>query len=328
MKYYLGIDIGATKTAALICDEEGNFIGEGQGGPGNHETVGFPGMEKSVKDALSQALAQANIQIDQITGAGFGIAGYDWHSEEPLMKATINNTGLIAPYKMVNDVVLGLLAGTSEGWGVAVVSGTGCNCRGWDREHKREGRVTGYGITMGEGAGGSELVHRAMQILGYSWVKRLPPTALSDAFIKMVGAKNLEDLIQGYTEQYYEISADAAPVIFRVAEQGDPIANDLVRWAGKELGEMANAVIRQLNLQDSEFEIALIGSMFKSGEILIAPMREMVHALAPKAKLIPVEVKPVLGAVLLGMEACNAAITPEIRRILSQKSQVYGGISL
>ncbi|MFN8413855.1 MAG: BadF/BadG/BcrA/BcrD ATPase family protein [Anaerolineales bacterium] len=328
MKYYLGIDIGATKTAALICDEEGHFIGEGQGGPGNHETVGFEGMEKSIQEALQQALAQAGIQINQISGAGFGIAGYDWHSEESQMKATVNKTGLTAPYKMVNDVVLGLLAGTSEGWGVAVVSGTGCNCRGWDREHKREGRVTGYGITMGEGAGGSELVHRAMQVLGYSWVKRLPPTALSDAFIEMVGAKSLEDLIQGYTEQYYEIGADAAPIIFQVARQGDPVANDLVRWAGKELGEMANAVIRQLELQDSEFEIALIGSMFKSGEILINPMRETVFSIAPKAKLIPVEVKPVLGAVLLGMEACNTTITPEIRRILTQKSQVYGGVSL
>lgn len=313
MTYYLGIDIGATKTAALICDEHGNFIGDGQGGPGNHETVGFEGMHNSIMEALNSALSQAQIQIDQIEGAGFGIAGYDWHSEESKMKEVILKTGLLAPFKMVNDVVLGLLAGTSEGWGVAVVSGTGCNCRGWDREHKREGRVTGYGITMGEGAGGSELVHRAMQIIGYSWTKRLPPTALATAFIEMTGAKSLEDLIEGYTANYYSIGADAAPLVFRIAEEGDAVANDLVRWAGSELGEMANAVIRQLNFEEIEFEVALIGSMFKSGEILIKPMRETVHALAPKAKLIPAEVRPVLGAVLLGMEASGLALSNEQR---------------
>ncbi len=313
MTYYLGIDIGATKTAALICDENGNFIGDGQGGPGNHETVGFEGMEKSIKEALHGAMTQAQIQIDQIAGAGFGIAGYDWHSEATIMKQVILKTGLPAPFKMVNDVVLGLLAGTSEGWGIAVVSGTGCNCRGWDREHKREGRVTGYGITMGEGAGGSELIHRAMQIIGYSWTKRLPPTALAPAFVEMAGAKNLEDLIQGYTEDYYSIGAEAAPLVFRVAEQGDAVANDLVRWAGNELGQMALGVIRQLDFEDLEFEIALIGSMFKSGEILINPMRETVHAIAPKAKLIPVEVRPVLGAVLLGMEAGGLALSNEQR---------------
>ncbi len=313
MAYYLGIDIGATKTAALICDENGNFIGDGQGGPGNHETAGFDGMGKSVRDALDIALTNAQIRIDQIEGAGFGIAGYDWHSEEPDMQEVIHKIGIRAPFKMVNDVVLGLIAGTSEGWGVAVVSGTGCNCRGWDREHKREGRVTGYGITMGEGAGGSELVHRTMQMIGYSWTKRLPPTALAPVFVEMTGAKDLEDLIQGYTAHYYEIGANAARTVFRVAEQGDLIANQLVRWAGNELGEMANAVIRQLNFEETEFEVALIGSMFKSGEILIKPMRETVHAIAPKAKLIPTETRPVLGAVLLGMEAGGLILSNEQR---------------
>ena len=123
---------------------------------------------------------------------GFGIGGYDWPAEETAMRSAITNVGITAPFKMVNDVTLGLLAGTSEGWGVAVVSGTGCNCRGWDRDHKREGRVSGYGTLMGEGAGASELIYRTMQIIGYSWTKRLPPTLLSDAFIKHFNAKNLE----------------------------------------------------------------------------------------------------------------------------------------
>jgi N-acetylglucosamine kinase-like BadF-type ATPase len=303
MKYYLGIDVGATKTAALITDESGNPLGMGQGGCGNHENVGYDGMEEAVREALDSSVANAKIHVDQITGAGFGIGGYDWPAEEHAMRRVIGNVGLKSPFKMVNDVTLGLLAGTSEGWGVAVVSGTGCNCRGWDREHKREGRVSGYGTLMGEGAGGSELVYRAMQIIGYSWSKRIPPTALGDAFIENYGAKNLEDLIEGYTNGYYQISADAAPIIFQTAARGDEAARRLVRWAGVELGELTNAVIRQLEFENLEFEIALIGSMFKSGEPLIAPMRETVHAIAPKAKLIPAEVKPVIGAVLLGMEA-------------------------
>jgi N-acetylglucosamine kinase-like BadF-type ATPase len=313
MKYYLGIDIGATKTAALIADENGNQIGAGQGGPGNHETVGFDGMEKAIQDALSGALSNAQILLSQIAGAGFGIAGYDWSAEEPHMQRSISNLGVSAPCKMVNDVILGLLAGTSEGWGVAVVSGTGCNCRGWDKEHKREGRVTGYGVLMGESAGGSELINRTMQFIGYSWTKRLPPTELANAFIEHAGANDLEDLIEGYTKGHYEIGANTAPLVFQTAARGDAIAQSLVHWAGIELGEMANAVIRQLDFEDLEFEIALIGSMFKSGEPLIAPMREKVHSIAPKAKLIRAEVKPVAGAVLLGMEAGGLMLTLEQR---------------
>ena len=313
MNYYLGIDIGATKTAALIADENGNTLGTGRGGPGNHESVGFQGMEKALYDSTLGALAEANLRADQISGAGFGIAGYDWIAEEGHMQAIINKLGLNAPYRMVNDVLLGLLAGTNEGWGVALVSGTGCNCRGRDRGHNREGRVSGYGVKMGEAAGGTELVYRAMQMVGYSWTRRLPPTALAEAFIRHVGAKDIQDLIHGYTAEYYQIGAEAAALIFQIAEQGDPVARDLVQWAGRELGEMANAVIRQLNFEDIEFEVVLIGSMFKSGEILIAPLRETVHALAPRAKLTRTEIKPVIGAALLGMEAGGLALGQEER---------------
>lgn len=317
MKYFLGVDIGATKTAALICDEQGQACGYGMGGSGNPENVGYEGMEKEIRQAVTQAVQEARIQMNELSGAGFGVGGFDWDSLEDDMRKAIEKAGLTCPVNLVNDAVLGLVAGTSEGWGVAVVSGTGCNCRGRDKDHKREGRVTGFGILMGENAGGTELIHRTMQTIGYSWTKRLPPTALSDAFIKHYHAKDLEDLIEGYTTGKYNIAAEAAPIVFQVASRGDAVAQSLVHWAGTELGEMANAVIHQLDFHDIEFEIALIGSMFKTGEALIAPMRSKVHEIAPNAKLIPAEVKPVVGAVLLGMEAGNLTITTDIRQSLN-----------
>ena len=148
---------------------------------------------------------------------------------------------------------------------MVVVSGTGSNCRGWDREHKREGRVTGHGVLMGEGAGGSELMHRCMQLVGYAWSKRGPMTALADAIVKHVGAKDLEDLMRGYTTYEYQIGAEAAPIVFRVAEEGDAVARDLIHWAGCELGEMANAVIRQLEFENLAFDVVMTGSMFEGG---------------------------------------------------------------
>src|SRR6266487_6235373 len=191
MTYYLGADLGATKTHTLIVDETGRALGFGASGSGNHEDVGYDGMFNSMQQGLDMALHSAGLIKADIAGAGFGVAGYDWPSEQEATAAAINKLGLNAPYKFVNDAVLGLVAGAEEGWGVVVVSGTGSNCRGWDHEHKREGRVTGHGVLMGEGAGGSELLHRGMQLVGYSWSKRGPGTALADALVKHVGAKDL-----------------------------------------------------------------------------------------------------------------------------------------
>jgi len=328
MRYYLGADLGATKTHTLIVDETGRALGFGESGPGNHESVGYDGMFQSMQDGMEQALRAAGLKKEDLSGAGFGVAGYDWSSENEPTAAVVDRLELQAPYKFVNDAVLGLLAGSEEGWGVVVVSGTGSNCRGWDREHKREGRVTGHGVLMGEGAGGSELMHRCMQIIGYSWTKRLPKTALADAIITHVGAKDLEDLMRGYTTYEYQVGAEAARIVFRVAEEGDEVARDLLRWGGTELGEMANAVIRQLEFENLAFDVVMTGSMFEGGARLIEPMRETIHKLASRARLVRLRLPPVIGAVMLGMEADSLKVTPGIRQTINETITMMRKISV
>ena len=316
MRYFLGADIGATKTHTLIVDETGRALGFGESGPANHETVGYEGMFESMRNGLDQALRGAGLTKADIMGAGFGVAGFDWPSEYEDTDSTINRLGLNAKYKFVNDAVPGLVIGSDEGWGVVVVSGTGSNCRGWDRERKREGRVTGHGVLMGEGAGGTELMHRCMQLVGYAWSKRGPMTKLADAFIEHVGAKDLEDLIHGYTIGAFPLGAEVAPIVFRVAEQGDEVARYLIHWAGYELGEMVNAVIRQLEFENLSFDVVMTGSMFEGGDLLIAPMKETIHQLAPKARFVRLTAPPVLGAVVLGMEASGLEVTTAIRKTM------------
>ncbi|HEX5809566.1 MAG TPA: BadF/BadG/BcrA/BcrD ATPase family protein [Anaerolineales bacterium] len=318
MPYYLGADLGSTKTHTLIVDETGRALGFAESGPGNHETVGYDGMYQSMQDGMEQALLVAGLKKEEITGAGFGVSGYDWPSEAQATALVIDRLRLGAPYLFVNDAVPGLVAGSEEGWGVVVVSGTGSNCRGWDREHKREGRVTGHGVLMGEGAGASELIHRCMQMIGYSWTKRLPQTALADAMIAHAGAKDLEDLMRGYTTYEYHIGAPAAPIVFRVAAQGDQVARDLIHWAGTELGEMANAVIRQLEFENLSFDVVMTGSMFEGGAMLIEPMRATIQKLAPDARLVRLKLPPVIGAVILGMEAAGWDVTPGIRKTMGE----------
>ena len=328
MTYYLGADLGATKTHTLIVDETGRAVGFGESGPGNHESVGYDGMFNSMKQGLEQALRTAGLTKADLAGAGFGVAGYDWASEHEPTAAVIDKLDLKVPYKFVNDAVPGLVAGSEEGWGVVVVSGTGSNCRGWDREHKREGRVTGHGVLMGEGAGGTELLHRGMQLVGYAWSKRGPATALADALVKHVGAKDLEDLMRGYTTYEYFVGAEAAPIVFRVAQEGDAVARELIHWGGCELGELANAIIRQLEFENLTFDVVMTGSMFEGGPMLIDPMRETIHKLAPKARLVRLKVPPVIGAVILGMEAAHVTATTSVRKMMADTISPIRNVSL
>ena len=321
--YFLGADVGSTKTHVAIADETGRVLSLGEGGAGNPDNVGYEGLRRTLEIATRSAVQQAGITLDQIAGAGYGVSGLDYPSQKTPTLQAIASIGLCAPTEAVNDALIGLIAGATDGWGLAVVSGTGCNCWGWDRQ-RRQGQVTGGGWQMGEYAGSSELAARAVQLVAYEWTRRGPATQLTPALIKYVGATDVVDLLHGLTWGRFDIDAAAAPVIFDVAAQGDAVAIDLIHWAGRELGELAKAVIRQLNFEALEFDVVLLGSMFNGGARLIDPMRDSIAELAPGARLVRLQTLPVVGAVLLGMEQAQWPITPEIRAEL-QRTAVKRG---
>lgn len=302
MRYFLGVDIGNTKSHALIADETGRAVGFGRDGNGNYQTVGWDGSRKTLQTITDAALASAGITKIQIAGAGFGIAGYDWPAESEPTRQVIASLELSAPCEFVNDATLGLLAGASEGWGVVVAAGTSNNCRGRDQQG-REGRVVGYGPWAGEYGGASELVAKAIQAIAKAWTHRAPATNLTDRFISLTGAGDPMDLLEGLALKRYHLSAANAPIVFKIAAEGDQVARDLIAWSGQELGSLAVGVIRQLGFEDVEFEVVLAGSIFNSNSsILLEAIETTIHTVAPKARLVHLNAPPVVGGVLLGME--------------------------
>jgi N-acetylglucosamine kinase-like BadF-type ATPase len=154
-------------------------------------------MAKAIKDATNLALATTGLKLEDVSAAGLGVAGYDWPSQRQPVLDVLAGLGFKMPLEIVNDAILGLLAGSQAGWGLAVIAGTSCNCWGWDRTHQKIGHTTGGGWMMGEHAGGRELVDKAVQAMAYEWTRRGPATALTRLFVAHTGADNLESLLEG-----------------------------------------------------------------------------------------------------------------------------------
>jgi len=314
MSIFLGVD-GGTKTHALIANERGKVLGFGAGGPGNWEGVGVEGMPAALQDAVGGALKAAGLEVGAIDAAGMGLAGYDWPCQKEMILGGIAPLGLTCPLEIVNDATLGILAGTTQGWGVSVVSGTGNNCRGWSRDG-REGRmVGGMGHWSGEFAGGWDMLQRAVRAVVFEWNRRGPATALSGAFLELTGAKDLFDLIEGLYVNRYELGEAAIMRLFEVAAQGDPQALEVMRWAGRELGEMACGVIRQLGMEAEAVEVVQIGSAWKGHPLLTQTARRTIRKVAPKARLLRLNAPPVVGGVVLAMQRSGLQ-TEEVRKKL------------
>jgi N-acetylglucosamine kinase-like BadF-type ATPase len=319
MRYFLGIDTGATKSHALIADENGRSVGFAHGGPGNWEVIGWEGTRQVLHTITEKALALAGIGRDSLAGAGFGFAGYDWPEDGPGHQKLIDSLQLGVPTEFGNDTLIGLIAGAEAGWGVVVSAGTSNNSCGRDQAHQ-SCRLSGMGARLGEFGGAGEIVERAMQDIGRAWSLRGPKTALTAAFITAVGATDVDDMLAGLARGRYGIGSSLAPLVFETAVQGDPIAQEIVQWAGAELGSLALGIMRQLNLADEAVDVVLAGSLYKAGEALIAPMRHTILAEAPQARLVRLTVPPVVGGVLLGMEQVGLE-TAVVRNTLIESTQ-------
>lgn len=300
-QFFLGADTGSSKTHVLITDLTGKALGFGESGCGNYEVVGIDGMICSLSLAVDQALHTANIEKSEILSMGFGICGYDWPSEMPIMIKAVKALKLKSDFSVVNDVELGLLAGTNKGWGVAVDAGTGNNIRGRNQEGKI-GRITGSSIVFGEIGGASEMVWQAMVSVAHAWTKRGPETALTQMLIRITDTDSEESMIEKLATGQLKLPPEIAKEIISIARGGDFIAQQIVKHSAQELAKNTNAVIKQINLQQESFDIVLMGSVFDAGQIFIEPFTEIIHGYAPCAIIKKLDFPPVIGAVILAAE--------------------------
>jgi N-acetylglucosamine kinase-like BadF-type ATPase len=314
MAYFIGFDIGASKSHGVIANQIGEAIAFYEAGPGNHETVGWEGLKAVLEEITGHLMGQASLTPAQIKGAGFGLGGLDWPSQFQPHLDVISSLGLECPITAVNDAVLGIVAGTRSGWGISIISGTGENCWGVDQK-RNYGHMTGNNGLMGEYGGAGTIVFQALQAVAKAWGKRGPDTRLSQIFMEHLGANGLDELLEGVVLGKYSLQASDVPLVFQTAENGDKVAIETIRWAGEELADMIIGVARQLNLKNQEFEVVMIGSTFKGGALLIEPMKKTVLNAFPGAKFIRLEAPPVVGAVLLAMESVQE-YTPAIRKNL------------
>ena len=68
-------------------------------------------MYASLHHGLKQVLHSSGLALADLSGAGFGIAGYDWPSVRPPMLEVLHKLGVTCPLEIVNDTIPGLVAG-------------------------------------------------------------------------------------------------------------------------------------------------------------------------------------------------------------------------
>lgn len=320
MRYVVGVDQGHSQTRAAVADERGCILGLGISRGACHSEHGMAVAMGAICDAVQLALAQAAVQSQQVAVLFCGLTGADWTDEYTLLCENVRALGFCDDVRIANDSIIALRGGTSAPYGAIVIAGSGGNCAvrsPWGEEFI-------YGFYHDDDLqGASALGRRALQAVYRSETGREPATVLIPRVLALFGLSSVDDLLRADVEDRLDLGQVAciAPVVSRAAHEGDVVAAAILRAFGRGLAELVTAGLRRFAMTGLDVEVVVSGSVFKGGTLIQEVMLADIRSAAPQARLINARYEPLVGAVLLGLEAIGVSIGPNEATGIEQSSQ-------
>lgn len=312
MKYFIGVDGGASKTAALVVDGDGTPLGRGLAGGSNHLRVGIEEATRNVERAVNIALVEAGIAIRDVEYAYCGIAG----SDHPVHRQrVIDSLKIFFPrgnFIVDTDARIALTGAVGFDAGIVIISGTGSVAFGRNAAGE-EARAGGWGPTLGDEGSGYWIAREGLSAIVRAHDGRGFATKMTDLLCQeyeMCSPAELPRFVYAATTHVDDI-ARYGRLVIEAANEGDDVAREILTRGGSELAECVLAIARKLKMTDLEFPVAYVGGAFRAAEMLLSPMRLRIQRDAPHSTLIPPKNTPVEGAALMAMRA--AAAEPRIR---------------
>lgn len=269
----LAVDGGGTKTQAVVADLEGKVLARGLAPSSTVHNVGFEQSCQALTTAIEGALVnvlgpQARQEgrvwrSARIAAACFGLAGIDSPEDEAEVSRWVREQAITPRFSVINDSELILAAGTPEGWGVALVGGTGSVCLGRTREG-RTVRVGGWGPIIGDEGSGYQIAISALHRVTQTADGRADAKALLDAVLRHWSLREPGALIRYVHAEAMTPSdiAGLASVVLDLATRGDAHAKAIVDEAASDLARHVQSVVKRLG--EAKPPLALAGGLLRA----------------------------------------------------------------
>lgn len=314
-RVYLGVDAGNSKTAAVACLASGEVVGAGLSGCGDIYGTEETQAVRAVLTAAGDALAAAGATRSQVASAAFRLAGVDWPEDGELWDATLRREWPGLTRSLLNDGYAAIRCGEPSGVGVAVNAGTAAAiaARGPDG-------TTWQMSWWGQHAMGAlGLVSEAVKAVCLAELGAARPTALGTALPDFYGLSSVAELNRWCTRRKNKAGpADlrrAAPVVTRLAREGDPVAGDIISEQGRRLAFYAQIAARHAGLCQAAggIPVVMAGSVLMAGDSPVTTALEAhLRQMMPRADPRRAELPPVAGAALDALAEGGVAVTREV----------------
>ncbi len=312
-KFIIGIDGGGTKTHAVFLSLSGHLLGQVTVGPSNYQQAGKQGIQAVCKEILAE-LPQKGLDAKGIVRWVLGLAGAGRPADQRAVREAVEELGFQNRVTVENDGFIALVGAFSGEPGMILISGTGSICYGMNAKDEMA-RSGGWGYLLGDEGSGYFIGNQALIASLKDLDGRGKKTVLRQKFESFYNVATIDLIVpQIYSGSIRkEDVAGLAPFVFEAAERGDDVAEGIVARAGQELGKMAVAVARRLELENQPIRVAPIGSVLTNQQQRLTPfIEEELKSVSGTIQFQQPQYPPAVGAGIIGLKKEGISITLEI----------------
>lgn len=295
----LGIDGGATSTVAALAEAgTGREVGRGVAGPSNINATGIDPSLRSLDEAVAAAFACAGRPRRPVAAAALGLAGVDLAGTD-VIRGWGERVNLADRVSVANDATLLFAAGTPDGWGLAVVAGTGSIAFVLDKQGN-EARAGGWGYLLGDEGSAYRTGLLGLRAACRAADSVAPPTKLLTALMDRLEVVDPRELIPVVYGGGWDKAAIAglAPLVLELAPEDETAAAILDEQA-LELAKSAAGAVTSGKLTREDVPVALTGGMFLQCEPFRTRFLEHLKRLGVTPGPVGLVDDPVAGAIAI-----------------------------
>lgn len=303
MKYYAGLDGGATKTKCVLADDNLNVIAEATGSASNFLIIGARKVSETIFNLLTDVSKQAGISINDISSIVIGSTGAGRKEEAEKLRTDFVNYAKsqnvsINNFIVESDARIALEGATSGNPGSILIAGTGSIMLGKDSNGVIH-RVGGFGRFIGDEGSGYSLGRSGFTATAKEFDGRGPETLFTKLLAKKFGITNTTELIQKIYSENFDIP-QAAPLVIQAADEGDKVCQQIIFDQVDELLLHIEAMRKKIPV--NPFRVALIGSPLTKDNFYSRTFRKKATERFENLVLHEPDFPPEIGAIIMAKQ--------------------------
>jgi N-acetylmuramic acid 6-phosphate etherase len=295
----LGIEGGGTRTTALLA-RDNTALFQGEFGTGNVRL-----LNDAQVLSLCREIRRAIREFSEPSAIAFGMAGARTEADRARVVRIALTVWKNAVVRATHDLEIALLAAPEPKQPVAasvlVLSGTGSCCVGRGADGRME-QVGGWGHILGDEGSGYDIGLLGLQQAVHAWDRHRHWGKLGRNLLASLQLNEPNDLIGWAQAAEKKTVAALSAVVFASAEDGDPLAKQVVAHAAESLAKDGLLCAARVAKPKDAVQFTLVGGVLLKQPKLAKTVTKAIQEARPNAIVTKLSRSGAWGAVAMAKE--------------------------